>query len=288
MTATPHLAPKRQHTGTVIPEPELPQGVDVIRDVAFGPHERQRYDVYLPQGVTRPMPVVIFFHPGAWSRRDKRAVRTMFVLEHGFALVSIGYRLSQHAPFPAQIKDANAGLRHVLDHAADYGIDPDRLVLAGASAGAHLATLVALARNVEAFRPPRDLAPRGVVAIYGAFDIAALLADQAKIEIDHSSADSPLAQLIGGLPADHPDAVRAMSPSTYLRPDAPPFYVLHGMGDHVLPWSQSAEFAGALARLGVPVQFEAVPGAGHGDAVFRTPPIADRIVRFITDAVQTG
>ncbi|SLN44621.1 hypothetical protein PSM7751_02043 [Pseudooceanicola marinus] len=67
---------KPQHTGTVIPLPEVPPGVEVIHDVSFGPHERQAYDVYLPEGAERPLPVVVFFHPGAWQRRDKRAGRT--------------------------------------------------------------------------------------------------------------------------------------------------------------------------------------------------------------------
>lgn len=276
-------AGKRLHTGTPIPEPEVPAGVDVLRDISFGPHERQCYDVYLPRDAARPLPVVVFLHPGAWSRRDKRAVRTMFVLEHGFALVSIGYRLAQHAPFPAQIQDVNAGIGHLLDHTDSYGIDASRLVIAGTSAGAHLGSLVALAGGVPAFNPIPDLNPCGVVAIYGAYDMPSMIAGQDQIETDHTGPDAPLSLLIGGDPAQNPDALVAMSPQTYVRPDAPPFYILHGTEDHVLPWSQSAEFAAALVRAGVAVTFETVPGAGHGDEKFRTAPVSDRIMAFITD-----
>lgn len=285
-TAIPSPAARRQHTGTPIPEPTVPEDVDVIRDVAFGPHERQSYDVYLPRGVTRPLPVVVFLHPGAWSRRDKRAVRVMFALDHGFAIVSIGYRLAQHAPFPAQVQDVNAGLRHLLDHAADYGIDPGRLVLTGTSAGAHLAALAVLARDVAEFDPVVDLAPRGIVAIYGGYDMPALIAGQDHIEIDHTSAESPLGMMTGGIPAERMETVKAMSPLMYVRPDAPPFYVLHGMEDHVLPWRQSADFASALSRVGVPVRFDPVPGAGHGDERFRTAPISDRIVGFLAEVTR--
>ena len=282
MTSTPpKTAPRRQHTGTPIPEPEVPAGVEVLRDVSFGPHERQSYDVYLPRDAARPLPVVVFLHPGAWTRRDKRAVRTMFVLEHGFALVSIGYRLAQHAPFPAQIQDTNAGLRHLLAHADDYGIDPARLVIAGTSAGAHLGALATLAKDVPAFDPVPDLNPRGVVAIYGAYDLPALIAAQDQIEIDHAGPDSPLALMTGGDPAQKPDTLQAMSPQAYIFPDAPPFYVLHGTEDQVLPWQQSAAFAAGLVQAGVSVAFDLVPGAGHGDVVFRTPPVSDRIVAFI-------
>lgn len=286
---TPSNSPhqRRQHTGTVIPEPVVPDNVDVIRDVSFGPHERQSYDVYLPKGAERPLPVVVFLHPGAWSRRDKRAVRVMFALEHGFALVSIGYRLAQHARFPAQVQDVNAGLGHLLAHAADYGIDPARVVISGTSAGAHLGSLAVLARDVEAFDPVKDFAPRGVVSIYGAYDMLGLLAAQDDIEIDHTSSESPLGLMTGGLPAEHTSLLQSMSPLAHIRADAPPFYVLHGMADHVLPWSQSADFASALAHAGVPVRFEPVPGAGHGDERFRTRPVSDRIVGFMKEVTRS-
>lgn len=280
MTASSPTA-LRHHPGSAIPEPEVPPGVDVIRDVSFGPHDRQSYDVYLPRDAARPLPVVVFLHPGAWSRRDKRAVRMMFALDHGFALVSIGYRLAQHARFPAQVQDVNAGLRHLLDHAGAYGIDPGRMVLTGTSAGAHLAALAALGRDVPDFDPVPGLAPRGVVAIYGAYDMPALIAAQDRIEIDHTSAESPLGLMLGRPPADDPEGLVRLSPQAHLRPGAPPFYLLHGIEDHVLPWSQSAEFAAALARAGVPVCFEPVQGAGHGHESFRMPPISDRIVAFL-------
>ena len=285
-SATPSGSSRRQHPGTPIPEPTVPDHVDVIRDIAFGPHERQRYDVYLPRGATKPLPVVVFLHPGAWSRRDKRAVRVMFALDHGYAVVSIGYRLAQHARFPAQIQDANAGLRHLLDHAADYGIDTRRLVLSGTSAGAHLAALAALAGDVPAFDPVPGLSPRGVVAIYGAYDMPALLDGQDSIEIDHTGSDSPLGLMTGGLPQDHRDTLEAMSPLRKVTAAAPPFYVLHGVADHVLPWQQSADFAAALVKVGVPVRFDPVPGAGHGDERFRTPPISDKIMDFIRDVTR--
>jgi acetyl esterase/lipase len=281
MTTSGSETHRRQHTGSNIPDPSVPRGVTVIRDVAFGPHARQSYDVYRPESEPRPLPVVVFFHPGAWSRRDKRAIRTMFVLEHGFALVSIGYRLAQQAPFPAQVQDANAGLRHLLDNAADYGIDLNRMVLAGTSAGAHLAALAVLARDVETFNPVPELSPRGVVAIYGAYDMASLIAGQDNIEIDHAGPDSPLGLMLGGKPAAYPDRLAEMSPLTHVHKDAPPFFVLHGIDDHVLPWSQSADFAAALSLAGASAQLELIPGAGHGHESFRRPPISDRIVAFI-------
>lgn len=274
-------AAKPKHTGTVIPLPEVPPGVEVIRDVSFGPHERQSYDVYLPRDAQRPLPVVVFFHPGAWQRRDKRAVRTMFLLEHGFALVSIGYRLAQHARFPAQVQDVNDGLRHLIAHAADYGIDPDRMVLAGTSAGAHLASLAVLARDHAAFHPVEGLAPRGVVSVYGAYDMTKLLEDAADLSTDHVSADSPLGLMFGAPPLERADLLREVSPASYIRPDAPPFLILHGREDHVLPWQQSADFANRLIDAGVNTTLQVVPHVGHGAEAFRTGHVADEITAFV-------
>ncbi|MGC4410070.1 MULTISPECIES: alpha/beta hydrolase [Rhizobium] len=278
---------KPQHKGTDIPLPAVPPGVCVIRDVSFGPHERQSYDVYLPENAPRPMPVVVFLHPGAWSRRDKRAVRTMFVLEHGFALVSIGYRLAQHARFPAQINDVNDGLRHLIAHADRYGIDCDRLVMAGTSAGAHLAALAVLARENEPFRPVSHFAPRGVVAVYGAYDMARLLRDECKVDIDQTSPESPLGLMFGESPAGRPDLLREISPRTFVAPEAPPFLIMHGHDDRVLPWTQSAEMATALMEQGVDVTLRVIPKVGHGAEAFRTPPVSDQIVAFIQNVTAT-
>lgn len=271
----------RAHAGSAIPLPEVPPDVDVIRDVAFGSHERQTYDVYLPRNATRPLPVVVFLHPGAWSRRDKRAVRTMFLVEQGFALVSIGYRLAQHARFPAQVQDSNNGIRHLLEHAGEYGIDASRIVLAGTSAGAHLASLVALAKDNEAFAPLPQFRPRGVVAVYGAYDLAALVHAQSELEIDHSSDGSPLGVMFGEAPAGRPDLLREISPQTYVGPGLPPFLLLHGRDDSVLPWSQSANFACALGEAGTEVTLKIVPGEGHGAEAFRTQPISDEVTAFV-------
>ncbi|MFD1343141.1 alpha/beta hydrolase fold domain-containing protein [Litorisediminicola beolgyonensis] len=286
MTETQTTA-KPQHTGTAIPLPEVPPGVEVIRDVSFGAHERQAYDVYLPEGATRPLPVVVFLHPGAWQRRDKRAVRTMFVLEHGFALVSIGYRLAQQARFPAQVQDVNDGLRHLLDHADEYGIDPDRMVLAGTSAGAHLASLAVLAKDHAAFHPVEGLAPRGIVSVYGAYDMPKLLEGATDLSTDHVSAESPLGLMFGAPPLTRMDLLREVSPASYIRSDAPPFLILHGREDHVLPWQQSAEFATRLIEAGVNTTLQVVPHVGHGAEAFRTGPVADEITAFVkrvTDA----
>lgn len=277
---------RRAHTGSDIPLPTVPAGVTLTPDVSYGEHERQRYDVYLPEKRDNLLPVVIFFHPGAWTRRDKRAVRTMFVLEHGYALVSIGYRLAQHAKFPAQIQDANRGIAHVLERAEEYGLDRNRVFLAGTSAGAHLASLVALARDQEDFLPVDRLKIAGVVSLYGAYDLSQLLADARSMEIDHLSEDSPLQTLLGARPLERPDLVSRASPKTYVRPDSPPFLIMHGRDDIVLPASQSESFAAMLADSNIACELEIVAGAGHGDEVFRRPPISDRIVAWLDAHLQ--
>lgn len=262
--------------------------MEVIRDIAFGPHERQAYNFHLPEGAEQPLPVVVFFHPGAWQRRDKRAVRTMFVLEHGFALVSIGYRLAQHARFPAQVQDVNEELRHLIAHAADYGIDPDRMVLAGTSAGAHLASLAVLAKDHAAFHPVEGLAPRGIVSVYGAYDMPGLLEGAAYLSTDHVSAESPLGMMFGAPPLERTDLLREISPASFIRRDAPPFLILHGREDHVLPWQQSADFAYRLIETGVNATLQVVPHVGHGHEAFCTGHVADEITAFAKRVTGTS
>ncbi len=276
------------HLGSTIPDPEVPPGVEVVRDVAFGEHERQSYDIYLPQNAEGPLPVVVYIHSGGWRRRDKRAIRTMFVLDQGYALVSIGYRLVQHAIFPAPIHDVNDGLRHLIEHGASYGLDTDRLVIAGTSAGAHLSALAVLGRNSEALKPVNDFRPLGVIAAYGCYDLPYLLEHPELHERDHFGADAPLVIATGGDPAGQRHLLELMSPQAYVTADAPPFYVLHGTADPVLPFSQSANFAAAMATAGARIAFEPVPGAGHGDECFRQPPISDRMMLFINEVMSSA
>ncbi|QDA36182.1 alpha/beta hydrolase (plasmid) [Paracoccus liaowanqingii] len=267
------------HRGTPIPDPVPPEGTTVLRDIAFGPHPRQAYDLYLPKDCEKPVPVVVFAHGGAWVRRDRRAVRMMHVLNHGFALASIGYRLATDFPFPAQVQDYRQAAAHLVAHALGHGIDPTRVFFSGASAGGHLANLAALAVHEPEFGPTVPV--RGVVSIYAPSDLIAMAGPMLG-GLDHDAPDAPANQLLGGEVRKHPDLARRASPVTYVSPDAPPFLLLHGDADRVIPFSQSVILDAHLRLAGIESDLIQLKGIGHGAPEFQEPPASDAIAAFLS------
>lgn len=266
------------HKGTEIPDPQPPEGSTVLRDIAFGSHPRQSYDLYLPADPKPGLPVVFFAHGGAWVRRNKRAIRMMYVLEHGFALASTGYRLATDEPFPAQVHDFRTGAAHLVANAEKYGIDPDRVFFAGASAGAYLASLAALATTEPEFGPATPV--RGVVSIYGPSDLIAMAGPMLG-GIDHDAPDAPANQLLGVSVRENPDLARRASPVTWINSEAPPFLVLHGDADRVVPFSQGVILDAHLRVAGVESELIQLEGIGHGAPEFQLSPTADKIMQFL-------
>src|SRR5262249_17050898 len=140
-----------------------------------------RYDHYRPLGVAGPTPCVVFVHGGGWAGGDpsQAAGNGMHFARRGIATVSISYRLAPAHRFPACLDDVRPRLRWVRAHADEFGVDPERLVLMGLSAGAHLAMLAHLGRDLPALAPdlPADLRDvgedvLGVIAHYGPYDLS--------------------------------------------------------------------------------------------------------------------
>ncbi|UHS58777.1 alpha/beta hydrolase [Agrobacterium vaccinii] len=266
------------HKGTEIPDPHPPEGTTVLRDIAFGSHPRQCYDLYLPANAKPGLPVVFFAHGGAWVRRNKLAIRMMYVLEHGFALASTGYRLATDEPFPAQVQDFRSGAAHLVANADEYGIDSERVFFAGASAGAYLASLAALATSEPEFGPVTPV--RGVVSIYGPSDLIAMAGPMLG-GLDHDAPDGPANQLLGYSVRDNPDLARRASPVTWISSEAPPFLVLHGDADRVVPFSQGVILDAHLRVAGVESQLVQLQGIGHGAPEFQQPPTTNTIIEFL-------
>ena len=138
-----------QRQGTADP-PEVPEGITVHRDVAYvtDGHERQKLDLYVPDAGEN-LPLIIWIHGGAWRGGSKEHYAPMEYLKSGYAGVSINYRLSQHAIFPAQIEDVKAAVRWLRANAETYCLDPNRFAVWGSSAGGHLVAMLGTAGDVE-------------------------------------------------------------------------------------------------------------------------------------------
>ncbi|WP_405977135.1 alpha/beta hydrolase fold domain-containing protein [Streptomyces sp. NBC_00158] len=261
-------------------------------------------DVQVPVGARGPVPAVVWIHGGGWLEGDRRyppptvpaALLHGTVLAAGLALVSIDYRHSLEAPFPAQLHDVKAAIRYVREFAGVFGIDPDRIAVWGESAGGHLAALAGLtgphtpggaalegAEGVGA----GDTSVRAVVDWYGVSDLVALRGHPMPPMPPGTGFPDPYDALLGGTEETRPALARAASPVTYARlaadgPGAPPFLLVHGTGDGLVPYSQSEALDAALREAGGECELEPVEGADHIFlGVTDTAPIVTRSVAFL-------
>lgn len=270
------------------PAPRLLEGIVAERDIPYAATDnpRQMLDLYLPQqrATEKPLPVVVWIHGGAWLAGDKSSGQGRladYVRSGQYAGVSVGYRLSGEAGWPAQIHDCKAAIRWIRAHAKEHGLDPERIGVWGSSAGGHLVAMLGTSGGVESLEGKlgdhRDQSSRVqcVADYFGPGDLLTM-GDQ-KSSMDHNAADSPESRLIGGAVQENKDAARAASPITYVSKDDPPFLIVHGTADMTVPFAQSELFAAALEKAGVDATMVAVEGAGHG---FKTPEPDKRVRAF--------
>lgn len=252
------------------PPPPLPAGVEVVRDVEYGTGGGRPLRMHLvrPQSPPPdPMPVVVYIHGGAWraGNRDAGVPPLARLAQRGYFGASIEYRLSQEAKFPAQIEDCKAAVRFLRAKAGDYSINPDRIAAWGPSAGGHLAALLGTSggvRELEGAGGNAEFSSRvqAVIDGFGPTDFLRM----GKNRIDHDSADSPESLLVGGPIQENREKAARANPITYVTADDPPFLIMHGDKDDLVPIGQSELLAEALQKAGVEAALHVVAGAGHG------------------------
>jgi acetyl esterase/lipase len=209
----------------------------------------------------------------------------MQFLRRGYAVASINYRLSQHAPFPAQIHDCKAAVRFLRAGAAKYNINPDRIGVWGGSAGGHLAALLGTSGDVKELEGNGESTGvssrvQAVCDFFGPADLLTL-AEQSGPDttLKHDAPNSPASLLLGGPILEHKDEARRASPVSYVTNDDPPFLIVHGDRDNTVPIGQSKELHEALQKGGVDSKFMVIKGAGH-DASILTPETVRAVLEF--------
>lgn len=251
------------------PIPGMPPGSRLLRDVPYveNGHERQALDLYLP-AKNEPAPLIVWIHGGAFRMGSKEDGLPLEYLGEGFAIAAINYRLSQHAIFPAQMEDCKAAVRWLRAHAAEYGLDAQRFAAWGPSAGGHLSAMLGVCGEMRTFDVGENLdfpsRVQAVVDHFGPTDFLQMDDHRTPDGMLHDPADSPESQLVGGAIQDHPGLVQRANPVRYVTPGVPPFLIVHGDQDPLVPYHQSVLLAQALQRAGAPVTFYTVPGGGHG------------------------
>lgn len=255
------------------PQQSVPAGVKVLRDVPYvtGGHARQKLDLFLPENGT-DRPLVVWIHGGAWEAGSKENCPARGMVARGYAVASINYRLSQHAIFPAQIEDCKSAIRWLRAHAAEYGINPQRIGVWGASAGGHLVAMLGTTGHTREFDKGENLDQSSrVQCVLDWFGPADFLHWGERDTARPADQESPVSRLLGGKLPERESAARAASPVYFVQKDAPPFLIMHGDKDSVVPIQQSEVLVDALKKAGIETSFEIITGGGHGGPGFSSP-----------------
>lgn len=224
------------------------------------PEYEIKCDVYVPEG-EGPFPAVIAVHGGAWRQGSKLTMRrhAKRMAQAGYVVVAINYRHAPRYPFPAQVHDCKHAVRWTKSNAQKYKIDPLRVGAFGYSAGGHL---VAMLGTTDA----ADGLEGEIVEGLGEFDsrVKAVAAGGTPGEFSWINGDSPvLGYWLGGTRNQFPQTYRAASPTSFVSPDDPPFFLFHGDSDLLVPQTSPLKLHELLLKFGVPSQLSISPGDGH-------------------------
>ena len=270
--------------------------------------EAQKLDIYLPEGQQGPFPVILYVHGGAFMMGDKREGSLAAILEglnHGYAIISTNYRLSQEALFPAATEDVKAAIRFIKANAQKYNLNPLKIAVWGGSAGGHLAAMMGTTSHLSIFDNPslghidQSSTIQAVVDWFGPIDFLSMDEQFSMLSIEPrlgktNDVNSPESKYIGQLITEAKELVEKSNPMTYIHESNPPFFIQHGTCDRNIPYLQSQQFAQKLSKvIGADnVYFELLEGASHGDEMqgakksFTTHENLEKIFNFLDSVLK--
>lgn len=234
-------------------------------------------DIHLPAGGADSLyPVILWIHGGGWKQGSRENMNLVAWLnDHGYAIASIDYRLTDIAPFPAQLDDCRAALKWVREKGSQYGLDPSRVIVSGLSAGAHLATLLAVST-------PKETKPvQGVIHFYGPSDFIQMSRYAREPTDPLNLPDSNVFMLLGGPLMDRLELAKEASPVTYLDAEDPPCLIFVGDKDSLMTQRQCARLHEAALTAGIASELHVIPGAGHGGKPFSDSTRQKLILNFL-------
>lgn len=291
-------------------------------DYVGNDNERQMLDFYEITGLpsqaaylsTRAedgtRPALVFIHGGAWIFGDRGDVNNEDVIFDaaegaGFHLISVGYRLATEDPWPAQIEDANAAIRWIKQNAAMLGVDPEKLIIVGGSAGAHIGAAVAMGSDVDELQGPHNLEPPTstdvalAVLVFGAYNLNMIVDDGLDLVQDGTCGPEVAPGIIGVIalldcgislnildPLDgcSQSALDSASPEFYLDSTDPPTYLAHGRDDCTVPYLQTVGMTDAVEAAGIPFMSMIVQGGDHNTSSLNLS--VDSILEFIDENLE--
>jgi acetyl esterase/lipase len=259
-----------------------------VRDIDYvgDGQVRHRLDVYHPRaGGKTGLPVIVQIHGGGWviGRKDEQGLPLMTHLAaRDWVCVAPNYPLSPKATWPEHLVALKRALVWVREHAQDFGGDPSFVAVTGGSAGGHLAAMLALTQNEARYQPGFEDADTGVqacVPFYGAYDLANVLDTRA----GRNRADYYLNKMV--FKSDDPKVAEDATPLLHVHDDAPPFFVIHGTHDSLVPVAEARELVRRLREVSSsPVLYAELPGGQHAFDVFasiRSAHVIRGVERFL-------
>jgi acetyl esterase/lipase len=277
--------------------PGAPDGAIAHRDIVYSqtPQGKLLLDVYMPEATAgEPLPVILFLFGGGWEAGNRHQLQR-FDLENyaleGFAVVTADYRYSRDATFPAQIEDVVGAIDWIRGAAAEYGLDSGRIGVTGPSAGGHLAALVGTANRPgelgfdEATKNFSGV--QAVVDYFGPTDFLQGDAHRMEDADPWNAEDSSVSKLLGAAIDTIPEEVESANPIAYIDGSEPPFLILHGDKDSLVPLHQSEILHQALLGAGVESQLIVVKDGDHGyGGEFFTEMPGDEMLAFFKRTLQ--
>ena len=235
----------------------------IVPDVTYltASNWEAKLDLFVTRTPDKPQPTLIFIHGGGWTggTKEGRDLAILPYLDMGMNVVNVEYRLARVAQAPAAVEDCRCALRWVIQNAKQYGVDVNRIVVAGDSAGGHLALTTAIlpaSAGLDRQCPgPDNLKVAAVVNWYGISDVNELL-DGPNMK--------PYAVTWLGSATDREQIAKRVSPLTYVRAGLTPVFTIHGDADPTVPYTQSVRLHKALADAGVANELMTIPGGRHG------------------------
>jgi acetyl esterase/lipase len=273
----------------LIPFPIRHPHVERVRDLPYceGPGYRLRLDVYRHRDHPAGCPTLLQVHGGGWvlgSKNEQGIPLMLHLASRGWVCVSADYRLSPRATFPDPLVDLKHALRWIREEGPAYGVDPGFVAVTGGSAGGHLAALVALTANEPAYQPGferADTSVRACVAFYGVYDFT----DRHQVWPHRGLARLLRRQVMKAAFEEAREAYEQASPMSRVGAHAPPFLIIHGDRDTMVPVEEARRFF-AMLREVIPgqVAYAEIPGAQHAFEIFpsiRTMFVVQGVERFL-------
>jgi CubicO group peptidase (beta-lactamase class C family)/acetyl esterase/lipase len=258
--------------------------VRITKDVEFALVDGHslKLDLYLPQA--KQPPLAVWIHGGGWRAGSKERCYVQWLTEHGYAVASISYRLTDQATFPAQLHDCKAAVRWLRANAETYGYRGDRVAVAGSSAGGHLAALLGTTAGVPELEGTvggnLDYSSRvdAIVDYYGPTDFIQRTKTQPHKTIDKGA---PVRLLLGGPANERVELARQASPAFHVTADDPPLLIFHGSNDNTVLIGQSERMVDVYTAAKLPVTLHVLEDSAHGGKEFYAGENRQRLVQFL-------